>query len=128
MKPYLSTQSNLHRRLCKRYKKLVHVLLRNFHLTFDWHYIGQGHGLRTPREEIAFTARPKIQSQSKIFWYGQSIFCLPHRPNFSHMPSLGVRSPWARHSHVPSSCEKNIQMNVFYRIMSSKNIRYCLFL
>ena len=40
-------------------------------------------GLRTPREEIAFTARPKIQSQSQIFWYGQSVFCLPHRPKFS---------------------------------------------
>ena len=35
------------------------------------------HGLRTPREEIAFTARPKIHSHS------QSIFCLPNRPNFS---------------------------------------------
>ena len=23
---------------------------------------GHGHGLRTPREEMAFTARPKIQS------------------------------------------------------------------
>ena len=41
------------------------------------------HGLRTPREEIAFTARPKIQSQSQIFRHGRSIFCLPHRPNFS---------------------------------------------
>ena len=41
------------------------------------------HGLRTPREEIAFTARPKIKSQSQIFRYGRSIFCLPHRPNFS---------------------------------------------
>ena len=40
------------------------------------------HGLRTPREEIVFTARPKIQSQSQIFRYGGSIFCLPHRPNF----------------------------------------------
>ena len=40
------------------------------------------HGLRTPREEIAFTAQPKIQSQSKSFKYGRSIFCLPHRPNF----------------------------------------------
>ena len=39
------------------------------------------HGLRTPREEIAFTARPKIHSQ--IFRYGRSIFCLPHRPKFS---------------------------------------------
>ena len=41
------------------------------------------HGLRTPEEEIAFTARPKIQSQSQIFRCGGSIFCLPHRPNFS---------------------------------------------
>ena len=41
------------------------------------------HGLRTPSEEIAFTARPKIQSQSQIFRYGRSIFCLPHWPKFS---------------------------------------------
>ena len=41
------------------------------------------HGLRTPSEEIAFTARPKIHSQSQIFGYGWSIFCLPHRPKFS---------------------------------------------
>ena len=47
------------------------------------HNGGWDHGLRTPREEIAFTARPKIQSQSQIFRYGRSIFCLPHRPNFS---------------------------------------------
>ena len=46
------------------------------------------HGLRTSREEIAFTARPKIQSQSQIFRYGQSIFCLPHRPNFSDIFDL----------------------------------------
>ena len=41
------------------------------------------HGLRTPREEIAFTAQPKIHSHSQIFRYSQSIFCLPHRHNFS---------------------------------------------
>ena len=46
------------------------------------------HGLRTPGEEIAFTARPKIQSQSQIFRYGGSIFCLPHRPNFSDIFDL----------------------------------------
>ena len=40
-------------------------------------------GLRTPSEEIAFTARPKINLQSQIFRYSRSIFCLPHRPNFS---------------------------------------------
>ena len=39
-------------------------------------------GLWTPREEIAFTARPKVQSQSQIFRYGGSKFCLPHRPKF----------------------------------------------
>ena len=41
------------------------------------------HGLRTPSEEIAFTARPKIKSQSQIHRYGRSIFCLPHRPKIS---------------------------------------------
>ena len=46
------------------------------------------HGLRTPREEIAYTARPKIQSQSQIFRYGGSIFCLPHRPIFSDILDL----------------------------------------
>ena len=48
------------------------------------------HGLRTPREEIAFTAWPKIQSQSQIFRYGRSIFCLPHRPNFSDIFDLCI--------------------------------------
>ena len=46
------------------------------------------HGLRTPRDELTFTARPKIQSQSQIFRYGGSIFCLPHRPNFSDIFDL----------------------------------------
>ena len=46
------------------------------------------HGLRTPREEIAFTERPKIQSQSQILRYGRSIFCLPHRSNFSDIFDL----------------------------------------
>ena len=40
------------------------------------------HRLRTPGEEIAFTAQPKIKSQSQIFMYCRSIFCLPHRPKF----------------------------------------------
>ena len=51
-------------------------------------WIGFKHGLRTPREKIAFTARPKIQSQSQIIRYGGSIFCLPHRPNFSDILDL----------------------------------------
>ena len=48
------------------------------------------HGLRTPREEIAFTARPKIHSHSQLFRYGRSIFCLPHRPNFSDIFDLSL--------------------------------------
>ena len=47
------------------------------------YFNGHAHGLRTPREEIAFTARPKIHSHSQIFRYSGSIFCLPHRPKFS---------------------------------------------
>ena len=46
------------------------------------------HELWTPREEIVFTARPKIQSQSQIFRYVQSIFSLPHGPNFSDIFDL----------------------------------------
>ena len=49
------------------------------------------HGLWTPREEIAFTARPKIPSQ--IFGYGRSIFCLPHRLKFSDIFDLCLH--WA---------------------------------
>ena len=45
--------------------------------------ISLAHGLRTPGEEITFTARPKIKSQSQIYRYGQSIICLPHRPKIS---------------------------------------------
>ena len=40
------------------------------------------------REEIAFTAQPKIYSHSQIFRCGGSIFCLPHRPNFSDIFDL----------------------------------------
>ena len=46
------------------------------------------HGLRTPREEISFTTRPKIHYHSQIFRYGRCIFCLQHRPNFSDIFDL----------------------------------------
>ena len=51
-------------------------------------FIRNYHGLRTPREEIALTAQLRIQSQSQIFRYGRSIFCLPHQPNFSDIFDL----------------------------------------
>ena len=59
------------------------VLLLPTSLAYNWQ-----HGLRTPGEEIAFTARPKINSQSQIFRYSQHVFCLPHRPNFSDIFDL----------------------------------------
>ena len=39
--------------------------------------------LRMHSEEITFTARPKIKSQSQIYRYSRSKFCLPHRPEIS---------------------------------------------
>ena len=74
------------------YAKGQHLFLRQFHtdlvpkiiiLTFFSFSNPNYQGLRMPREEVAFTARPKIHSHFQIFRYGQSIFCLPHRPNFS---------------------------------------------
>ena len=47
------------------------------------HIDASHHGLRTPSEEIPLTARLKIKSQSQIYRYGQSIFCLPHQPKVS---------------------------------------------
>ena len=39
--------------------------------------------LWTPGEKITFTAQQKIKSQSQIYSYGGSIFCLPNRLKFS---------------------------------------------
>ena len=73
------------------------------------------HGLQTPWEEMALTERPKIHSHSQIFRYGQRIFCLPHRPNFSDIFDLcfhwvsvvGGQSEWRwsnlHHSKLPST-------------------------
>ena len=67
------------------------------------------HELRMlPREEIAFTARPKIRSHSQFFRYSRSIFCLPHQPKFSNFFDLCLH--WvsvvrgSRHGLVELSC------------------------
>ena len=57
--------------------------LASFQRTLGYDRFHPNHGLRTPGEKIAFTARPKIQSQSQILRYGRSIFCRPHQPKFS---------------------------------------------
>ena len=44
--------------------------------------------LRTLREEISFTARPKIHYHSQFFKYGQSIFCQTHWLIFSDIFDL----------------------------------------
>ena len=75
------------------------------------------HGLRMPREEIAFTARPKIHSHSQIFRYGRSIFCLPHRPNFSDIFDLCLH--WVSvvrvHMYFISTLNLN-EVNIFFFI------------
>ena len=95
---------------------------------------GLVHGLLTPREEIALTAWPKIHSHSQIFRYSQSIFCLPHRPNFSDIFDLCLH--WVSvvraftnpnvhvvhcttlylltgHSRTYKKCDSNIQPKAF---------------
>ena len=71
-------------------KAIFSLGIRSLCLTckLGWNRNSFSHGLRTPREEKAFTARPKIHSHSQIFRYGQSIFCLPLRPNFSDIFDL----------------------------------------
>ena len=59
------------------------------------------HGLWTPREIIAFTARLIIQFQFQIFRYSQSIFCWPHWPNFSDIFDLCPH--WVSAVHVPKN-------------------------
>ena len=73
------------------------------------------HGLRTPRQEIAFTAQPKIQSQSQIFRYGRSLFCLPHQPNFSDIFDLCLH--WVSVVRVQEYRKR--ELLVLYRTFSS---------
>ena len=87
-----------------------------------WRFLSQYgffHGLRTPREEIAFPVRPKIQSQSQIFRYGQSIFCLPHRPNFSDFFDLCL--------HKVSVVRGISLCNFFVRGFSAKAQNQCTY-
>ena len=66
---------------------LIHCSAYWFHTYLVTIYT-TAHGLRTPREEISFTARPKIHFHSQIFMYGRNIFCLSHRPSFSDVFDL----------------------------------------
>ena len=59
-----------------------------------------GHGLRTPREEIAFTLHGrKFNPSPKFLGTAEAYFVCHIGPIFRYlwfMPSLGVRSPWTK--------------------------------
>ena len=116
------------------------IWFQEFHLVFLFGILNkfQTHGLETPREEIAFTARSKIQSQSQIFRYGQSIFCLPHQPNFSsifdlclHLVSVvRVQTHWQKKLLPTNFPKKNLSripnFNIFiFYCSSSINFKFC---
>ena len=65
------------------------------------------HVLRTPGEEIAFTARPNIKSQSQIYSYGQSVFCPPYQPEFSGFFDLCLH--WVSVVHVLTYIGEQLQ-------------------
>ena len=71
----------------------------------------QSRGLRTPRGEITFTARPKIQSQSQSFMFGRSIFCLPHRPNLLDIFDLCLHWVSVVRASSATDCNKNKNLN-----------------
>ena len=52
-------------------------------MTYEYRILNWFHELQIPRENKAFAAWQKIHSNSQIFRYSWSIFCLPYRPNFS---------------------------------------------
>ena len=88
LKRYFSNTKLQYKCQTKLCKYFCPIVLKTMHLNINRNNFSKRihclvHGLRTPGEKIAFTARPKIKSQSQIFRYGLSIFCLPHRPKFS---------------------------------------------
>ena len=72
----------------------IHELAK---ITFYERLYTYTHEIRTPGEEIVFTARPKIKSQSQIYRHSRSIFLSATSAQNCRllwfMPSLGVRSP-----------------------------------
>ena len=72
------------------------------------------HGLRTPIEEISFTARPKIHYHSQFFKYGWSIFCQTHWPIFSDIFDLCLH--W-----VPVVCGLYKLYNIIQQRGENKN-------
>ena len=70
----------------KLFEILIWIMKKSAPCDMQWYDIK--HVLWTPREEIAFTAQPKIPSQSQIFRYNRNMVCCPHWPNFSDIFDL----------------------------------------
>ena len=77
------------------------------------------HGLRMPSEETAFTGWPKIHSHSKMFWYGRSIFCLPHLPKISDFFELCLH--WVFIVRDPTHTWSKDQLKLYF--LSSTKVR-----
>ena len=82
-----------------------------------WKYWALASIVSTPREEIAFTARPKIRSQSQILRYGRSIFCLPHGPNFSDIFDLCLHWVSVVRGSNPVTVKKALVLKKYLRIL-----------
>ena len=80
----------------------------------------QIHWLRTPREEIVFTAWPKIHYHP-TFRYGRSIFCMPHQPNFSDIFDLCLHWVSVVHAQID---QKNMWQSLF--CLLPIQYRFCL--
>ena len=73
------------------------------------------HGLRTPREEIVFTTRPKIESHSQR--YGRSIFSA--RFQTSNLEE-GLELTDSTHVHWPFRYWRTTELHVLHRILYKK--------
>ena len=97
------------------YCVLISLLLQVYERRLWMHYI---HGQRTPGEEIAFTAWPKINSQYQILSATSAqIFGF-----LWFMPSLGVRSPWLHTLSTSSSTSRSLEVTEKQFFGSSKYV------
>ena len=90
----------------------------------------QIHGLRTPGEEIAFTGRPKIKSQSQIIKYSGKIFRLPHWPKFSDFFDLCLHwvsvvrgfKYWTSYLYIALICPSSPRIKIFNPFLFLKKL------
>ena len=101
------------------FDRFLGIRLESFY-TFAINYF-MTHGLRTPGEEIAFTARRKIKSQPQIYRYGRSIFCLPHRPKISGFFDLCLH--WVSVVRVMTNTGFSELLVYFFLLLDTCNLK-----